>query len=321
MNVETSAPANIALIKYMGKADYQYQLPTNSSLSYTLDELRTHIRISLQENQTQDQWKPLEQEGLQKIKLDQKSIERYLSHFQKIKSDWGIQKCFLIESANNFPSDCGLASSASSFAALTKAAIEIFQGLAYRDDIGRAEQAEYSRRGSGSSCRSFFGPFALWHKEGVRPLEFPLGPLFHQVIVIESGKKKVSSSEAHRRVPQSLLFEGRPERAEKRLSNLIEAFRTEDWRLAYEICWAEFWDMHALFETSSPSFGYLQPKTVEVLSSLRSLWELENDGPIVTMDAGPNVHLLWRKNQIAKANQIANELGKSYTIYSSVGRG
>ena len=30
---------------------------------------------------------------------------------------------------------------------------------------------------------------------------------------------------------------------------------------------------------------------------LQELWEQEGDGPIVTMDAGPNIHLLYRPEQ------------------------
>ena len=40
-----SAPSNIALIKYMGKTDYNGNKPTNSSLSYTLTHLNTHVEI------------------------------------------------------------------------------------------------------------------------------------------------------------------------------------------------------------------------------------------------------------------------------------
>ncbi len=40
-----SAPSNIALIKYMGKVDTATNKPTNSSLSWTLNSLRSFVRI------------------------------------------------------------------------------------------------------------------------------------------------------------------------------------------------------------------------------------------------------------------------------------
>lgn len=312
---EASAPANIAFIKYMGKTNTTDNLPTNSSLSWTLDDLRTTVRIR-EINEPQDRWAPLQLEGAKAPELSQKSIDRYLAHFKSLKNEWGIEKNYLVESANNFPSDCGLASSASSFAALTRAAVMAFQSLKFREDIGAAEIAEYSRKGSGSSCRSFFSPWTVWYKDGVRPLEFPYSALAHQVIVVDEMKKTVSSSEAHKRVITSYLFDGRPVRAERRLADLSMALREQDWRKIFEVCWAEFWDMHSLFETSMPSFGYMESASFDVLQYAKNIWADKNDGPVVTMDAGPNVHFLWRPDQLKIAKQAEIDLQKKYKVFS-----
>ncbi len=315
LKVQVSAPSNIALIKYMGKTGNNGQNhPTNSSLSWTLENLRSFVEITLKEEFEQDQWRPLEGKELVKLELSQKSQERFLQHFKSLKNEFRINGHFLLQSANNFPSDCGLASSASSFAALTLAAIEMFHllGNERASELSVIEKAEFSRIGSGSSCRSFFGPWAFWFSEGVRPVEFPMKPLIHQVVVVESGIKQVSSSQAHQQVLSSALFEGRPARAEKRLARLMEVFRQEQtldsWAEARQLVWAEFWDMHALFETSEPSFGYLLPESLKVLRFLDQVWREQKDGPLITMDAGPNVHLLYRHDQVRLAKQISAEL-------------
>ncbi len=310
MSIEVSAPSNIALIKYMGKLNTETNRPTNSSLSYTLSHLKTFVRLTEIEGDS-DQWRSLNIQNLPEMNLSEKSRQRFLQHFAYLKTELKIKGSYLVESVNNFPSDCGLASSASSFAALTKAA---FQLAGRSDEL--ALMAQKSQQGSGSSCRSIFEPWALWHSEGVRPLEFPQGPLIHQVIVVESKKKAVSSSEAHKRVTQSELFLGRPERAEKRLALLMQAFRQEDWALAFEVCWAEFWDMHALFETSQPTFGYMEPGTIEVLQFIRQLWADEKTGPLVTMDAGANVHFLYRQDQLPLASKVKEQLAKKYFVMS-----
>jgi len=36
---------------------------------------------------------------------------------------------------------------------------------------------------------------------------------------------------------------------------------------------------------------------VDCLMSLRKMWQEKGDGPLVTMDAGPNIHLLFRRDQ------------------------
>lgn len=289
MRVEASAPSNIALIKYMGKDSHSGNLPANPSLSYTLEHLRSFVVIEPGLNQ--DQWKPLP--GFAELNLSDKGREKFLNHFAKLKSHWGIEGNFNILSANNFPSDCGLASSASSFAALTLATYQ----LSKNQNETPESLSKLSRQGSGSSCRSMFSPWAEWSGEGAEKLNLNL-ELEHAVLIVDGDKKTVSSSEAHRRVNMSLLWQGRTERARTRLTKLKQALAVNAWAAAYEICWAEFWDMHALFETSAPPFGYMTDGTLKALNHLRDLWTKRGDGPLVTMDAGANVHLLFRKDQI-----------------------
>lgn len=320
MMTEVSAPSNIALIKYMGKVSTENNQPTNSSLSWTIEDFRTFVRITVREDLREDQWGPLTGEQYAPLELSEKAKQRFLNHFKNLKNKFGIQQNFLIESGNNFPSDCGLASSASSFAALTMAATEAFTNL--NEDaqyLSIDEKAELSRLGSGSSCRSFFGPWSLWGSGGVRPIEFPVQRLLHQVLVIESQKKQVSSSEAHKRVLTSPLFVGRPERAEARLAELMLVFKhadqPESWKRAYEIVWDEFMDMHQLFETSDPAFSYMLPGTKTALQFLKNFWDSENDGPLVTMDAGANIHLLYRPDQAELRDRIRDHFKQSISVF------
>jgi diphosphomevalonate decarboxylase len=310
MKTLATAPSNIALIKYMGKTSTEANVPTNSSLSFTLEKLRSFVQITKLESGA-DLWRPLQQEGLCQFEMSEKGRVKFLNHFQKLKTHCQIEGSFLIESGNDFPSDCGLASSASSFAALTLAAFQMFEMIDPKwAQTTVLEKAQLSAQGSGSSCRSFFGPFSIWFSEGVRPIEFPISQLGHQVILVEQKRKAVSSSEAHQRVLTSELFDGRPVRAEKRLAELIVAFRGNDWKKAFEITWAEFWDMHALFETSSPNFGYMLPESLSALRFVENIWKTENDGPLVTMDAGANVHLLYRPDQTALMARVKKEFGE-----------
>jgi len=146
------------------------------------------------------------------------------------------------------------------------------------------------------------------------------GDLLHQVIVVNGEAKTVSSSEAHRRVVSSALFRGRVERAEERMTALISALETNRWSDAFEIAWAEFWDMHALFETSRPAFGYMTSGSMDVLTFVRDeFWEREGDGPLVTMDAGPNVHLLFRPDAAGRAfaARVERRFGDRFRMISN----
>lgn len=296
LRVEASAPSNIALIKYMGKTQTSANRPANASLSYTLENLRTFVAIE----EGEPGWKPLP--GYPELQLSEKGCAKFMNHFARLCKEWEISGGYSVLSANNFPSDCGLASSASSFAALTLAAYELARTKRPDFTLSAAELSRQSRQGSGSSCRSFFTPWAVWKDEGAEPAGLNM-KLEHAVVLVEEGQKAVSSSEAHVRVTSSWLYNGRPERAERRLQELTQALRQNNWREAYELCWAEFWDMHALFETSTPAFGYMTGKTLECLRHVQSVWLKTGDGPLITMDAGPNVHLLLRPDQTSAADK------------------
>jgi diphosphomevalonate decarboxylase len=296
-----SAPSNIALIKYMGKSG-DANRPTNGSLSFTLEHLTSEVQIS---EASSTRWVPLTD-----LKLSEIGQSKFLRHFEFLKRHWGIDGNYQIASGNSFPSDCGLASSASSFAALTKATYGLAKERGqYNVDLSLEALAMLSRQGSGSSCRSFFSPWALWQGDIVRGLSLPSEGWIHHVAVVSRTAKQVSSSDAHVRVRTSKNFEGRPRRAEERLQALVNFLTDQQWQEIVEICWQEFWDMHSLFETSSPPFGYLNEGSLRVLEWARSEFLNQGDGPIVTMDAGPNVHFLFRPDQKESVQRLKGQFG------------
>jgi diphosphomevalonate decarboxylase len=312
--VESSAPSNIALIKYMGKADSNLNRPTNSSFSFCLENLRTYVRIRRDLNLQNDIWNPLVRTDLLPIELSDKGKKKFLNHFEYLKREFKLEGYYEIQSANNFPSDCGLASSASSFAALTLAAYNYLQTQTFKVSYRPKELAKLSQKGSGSSCRSFFSPWSLWHSDGAEAIQIPYSNLKHQVLLCDESVKSVSSSEAHLRVLTSDMFPGRVQRAEERLKKLITCLREKNWNSAFEICWNEFWDMHVLFHTSSPSFMYMNSATMQALLMLHNSWVAKGDGPLITMDAGSNIHLLYRPDQ----NHIYSDTINTFIPYLSI---
>lgn len=306
----SSAPSNIALIKYMGKIPGLTNQTVNPTLSYTLKHLTSEVELILTTDD-QDHYEPLPNSNIVLGGPQEKKFLNFLSH---IKNKFNSPHHFIVRSRNNFPSDCGLASSASSFAALTSVATKAICELQEQPLVSIQQQANLSREGSGSSCRSFFSPWGFWSEDTVSDLALPYMQLYHMVFVVSKSIKKVSSSEAHKRVVTSSLFEGRAQRARLRMGQLVEALQTKNWPKAYEICWAEFWDMHALFETSSPSFGYILPETMEVLNWIQDFWKMIGDGPLVTMDAGPNIHFLFRLDQKEMMDNFVSKWSSKFQI-------
>ncbi|MBA2648734.1 MAG: diphosphomevalonate decarboxylase [Legionella sp.] len=297
------APANIALIKYMGKQDDRVNLPANASFSYTLPHLLSTVKLEALTSQ-KDLWEPLIIPGGPDFRLPESAQRRFIEHLNRIKTVFSYEGGFLIQSSNNFPHSTGLASSASSFAALTKCAILALCELTGQPIPSIDEQAQLSRLGSGSSCRSYYAPWALWQGKTVCPVDLPYKELIHQVVVVNSQEKEVSSKEAHKRVKSSVHYAGRIERAEANLKALLNALMAQNWSDAYQICWREFQDMHMLFNTCTDPFVYQTTSGQNLLKDLQDFWHVNKDGPIITMDAGPNIHLLYRMDQGSLAEQI-----------------
>ena len=302
----SQAPSNIALIKYMGKKDATTNLPDNPSLSYTLNHLVSSVMMETQSGKT-DFWEPLAAPGAELFELNVMAQQRYLNHLNKLKTYFDYQGGFIVRSSNNFPHSSGLASSASSFAALTQCAVQALAELTQKPLPSIEEQARLSRMGSGSSCRSFFAPWALWDGNQVESITLPYTHLNHQVVIISHAEKEISSAKAHQLVKTSPLYDARNERAKTNLKLLLEALNAQDWHSAYSITWREFQDMHALFSTSQPSFSYMTPQSNALLSIIQKFWEQHHDGPLVTMDAGPNIHLLYRDDQHELAQQLKHD--------------
>jgi diphosphomevalonate decarboxylase len=293
----------------MGK--YDDNLPANVSLSHTLTNFYSEVSMELISGDVDI--------FINDLGLNQQSVDRFLLHLGYIKFLMNFRGNFSLTSKNNFSHSIGIASSASSFAALTMCAFKAICSITSTPLPSNEYMSGVSRRASGSSCRSFFAPWSIWKNETAEKIDLGIGELLHNVVIVDATVKKISSSEAHRRVRGSLLFNGRIARAQARYERLVTAleyFNAARWHAAYQICWEEFWDMHALFETSSPCcFGYMQPETIHVLLFLRNFWEIYEDGPLVTIDAGPNVHLLWRMDQKILRNQCISGLQDMSIIF------
>ncbi len=324
MNFQAQAPANLAFIKYMGKASDRENTPTHSSLSWTLDHLTSTVQLEINKTSQQDIFLASQSQSsfhiaggqFQCLKgISTQGQKRFLKHLEYLKYRFRVKQPFIVRSHNNFPADIGLASSASSFAALTKAFAKALKEIADQQ-LSDMEMAHLSRRGSGSACRSFF-PGCLWRPDGeLLPIDFPKDWI-HIAVLVSSEKKHISSSQAHRMVLSSPLYRGRPQRAEKRLSTFITYLKQNNWKGLYQTVQEEFLDMMDLFHTSIPSFSYLKPQTVEVLNILDKFWKKNKDGPLVSMDAGPHIHLIWRQDQKNMISQIRQKELKKFPILSS----
>lgn len=301
--VSVKSPSNIAIVKYWGK--HGNQLPNNPSVSFTLSRCFTETSVVFSHNDGNDYNMSFLFEGKASPKFQEK-IERYLNenrqHFGFLK---GLN--LNIESYNSFPHSSGIASSASSMSALVLCLLKIekmVRGDTAPVDMQRA--SFLSRLASGSASRSVFPVMALW---GVTPsvssssddyavpiadMVAPVFQTYHDSILIVSNKEKsVSSRAGHSLMNGHPLAEQRYATARRNTERLLGVLRAGDVHGFVEIAEAEALQLHEMMATSTPPYHLMEPNTSKIIDMIKR-FRHETDTPLCfTLDAGPNVHVLY----------------------------
>ncbi|HEX7584058.1 MAG TPA: diphosphomevalonate decarboxylase [Prolixibacteraceae bacterium] len=311
-------PSNIALVKYWGKRDFQK--PMNPSLSFGLQNSYTETLVELHKDG--DQKVEFYFEDVASTFGDR--IEKYLDHISG-KLPWVNKYNFRIYSHNSFPHSAGIASSASSFGALALCLTEIDFALSGKE-INCPEfwqkASELARMGSGSACRSVYAGFAIWGKtqlfescsdEHATPVSEGIHPLFYglrdAILLVDSGVKEVSSSEGHRLMDAHIFQRSRIAQAHENINGLYLALLTGSQEKFIEIVENEALCLHAMMMTSNPSFILLKPNSLELIIRIRRFREKSGIPVCFTIDAGPNIHLLYfQDNELDVKAFIEREL-------------
>lgn len=303
------AHTNIALIKYWGKKNHELKIPWNSSLSLTLDQFYTDTKVIYDEALTIDEF------YLDGEFVESKSAKRVSWFMDRIRERYGITSFARIESWNHVPEAAGLASSASAFAALAKAAT-------LHLDLSDEELSRLARLGSGSASRSIFGGFVVWKKGDndltsfAHPLEDASWDDFRMVVaLVNADEKPFSSSEAMNKTSEdSVYFPAWVDQSEKDLDAIIPGILKQDIRVVGPIVQENALRMHA--SLMAVNMWYFEPKTLEVMNIVRSLQEKI---PVYfTMDAGPNVKIITTKDYV---DELLVHLKNYETIVCSSGPG
>lgn len=297
------APSNIALSKYWGKRDRTRNLPLNSSLSISLGDWGSHTEVAPSDS-GHDQVS-LNGEALA---LDTGFASKALKFADLFRGDKDLP--LNITTRNTIPTAAGLASSASGFAALTRALCGSF-GL----ELSEAEMSLIARVGSGSASRSLWHGFVRWDKgraeDGADSFAHPLDvewPEFRIAIIpVDTGPKSHSSRDGmNHTVDTSPLFSAWPAQAEADC-DAIEGFVNEkDFTLLGLRAEANALAMHATMQAARPAITYLNARSWTILGRL---WAARAEGleAYATMDAGPNIKLIFQSDATSDIQSVFEE--------------
>ncbi|KAL8644113.1 MAG: hypothetical protein Q9210_007420, partial [Variospora velana] len=268
----TTAPVNIAVIKYWGKRDATLNLPTNSSLSVTLSQsdLRTHTTATCSPSYSPPDTlllnaapQPLSdarsQACLSSLRSLRASLERANPALPPL-STYPLR----LSSSNNFPTAAGLASSAAGFAALVRAIADLYALPHSPTDLSLI-----ARQGSGSACRSLLGGYVAWDQgtlaSGTDSTARLVAPRAHWpdmralILVVSAEKKGVSSTAGMQNtVRTSPLFQTRAEAVVPKAMRAMEfAIQERDFEAFAKITMRESNSFHATCLDTEPPIFYL----------------------------------------------------------------
>lgn len=318
------ATPNIAVVKYWGKRDEKLILPTNASISATMDEtLRTRTSVVFSERFKSDEaW-------LNGKKLEGKDLGEISRMLDIIRSAGKAKMKARMASLNCFPTAAGFASSASGMAALACAGTAAL-GL----EISPKELSIIARQGSGSACRSVMGGFVEWtrgeKKDGsdyhaVQIADEKHWPQIRNVIAItEKTKKKVSSRAGMKQtVDTSSLFAKRIADLPNVLDAMRKAIRARDLESFLGIAMKESTNMHAVMMDTWPPIIYLNNVSREIIYAVHDYNAAKGALEAgYTFDAGPNAHVYTTEKNAAEVRKMLGEIeGVQKTMVCRVGSG
>ncbi|KIW09881.1 diphosphomevalonate decarboxylase [Exophiala spinifera] len=306
----TTAPVNIAVIKYWGKRDVALNLPTNSSLSVTLSQksLRTHTTASCAESFSGPDSLILngEKEDIESSKRTQACLKSLRSLREQLESKDDslprLSKLTLrLVSSNNFPTAAGLASSAAGFAALVRAIANLYELPQSPEEL-----SVIARQGSGSACRSLMGGYVAWRagtdKDGSDSLAEEVAPASHWpemralILVVSAEKKGVPSTAGMQTtVETSTLAPARfNEIVPWRMKEIEKAIHEKDFETFARITMQDSNSFHAICLDSWPPIHYLNDVSRAAMNAVETA--NRKAGKLIaayTFDAGPNAVIYY----------------------------
>lgn len=317
MKATAKAPANIAFIKYWGKADESLRTPLNDSLSMNLTGAYTITTVAFDPSYAKDQVELLDGE------FSDAETARVIRGLNRIRQKAGSELYARVVTKNTFPKGAGSAASASGFAALTVSGF-----AALEKSLSEKELTIFARLGSGSACRSIPDGFVVWEKGDSSETSFAwsLYPPTHWdirdiLVIVDSRMKKVSTTEGMETVATSPYLAQRLSAIPGRMQEITQTMRERNFVRFGEIMEEDCLDMHRVMQTQVPPLMYWNTATRTIMDTVVG-WRNAGLPVYFTIDAGPNVHLICEgKDEARVLDALKNIRGVEEIILNKSSKG
>lgn len=305
MKATAIAPANIAFIKFWGKADPKARVPQNDSISMNLSACFTTTTVEFLPELKHDKIKFIEEDIVKAKELER--IKQALTYIRKLYKEKYFAR---VVTQNSFPKAAGIASSASGFASLTMAALFALEIKLPEKDISKL-----ARTFSGTACRSIPDGFVEWQK-GTGPDDsyaYSMYPpkywdICDVLVIVSKTMKKVSTTEGHALAATSPFYNDRIKGMPEKIKLIKYAMQKKDFTDFGNIIENEALNMHAVMLTQTPSLIYWEPQTIEIMKRIQAWRDEKIMESYFTIDAGSSVHVICKKQDTGKLAKLLNNI-------------
>ncbi len=287
------------LIKYHGLRDEVLRLPFHDSISVATSPTVSHTTIEFGDFDK-------DRAHLDSRELQGRELERVVSVVDEVRRRAESKARFHMMSTNNFPSNVGLGSSASGFAALALASSEAL-GLC----LTLEQVSVIARRGAGSATRSVTGGFSRWkaghddeesYSYQVASEEFEMG-----IVVALVPAFKYTES-AHKAVLGSPFFHSRLAYVHGALAEMESAIKKKDIDRIGILAERDSLILHGITMTGLDEMILWRPDTVKVILEVRKMRE-EGLPAYFSIDTGATVYVNTHPSRTDEVEQRIKALG------------
>jgi phosphomevalonate decarboxylase len=299
------------IVKYHGMRDDRLRLPYHDSISVCTAPSHSRTTVEFDLDHDEDTYvvdgEELSGGGFERL---ERVVEEVRDRSDAAHTVYPVR----IESENSFPSNVGLGSSSSGFAAAAVALAE-----AAELELSRPEISAIARRGSASAARSVTGGFSHLraglndHDCRSHRIASPLTDELRIVACLVPVHK--DTGDAHREAERSHMFESRLAHVHEGIAEARDAIREGDFERTFELAEADSKSLAATTMTGPEGWVYWSPATLRVFSAVEKLREEEGIPVYYSTDTGASVYVNTTEDHAEEVEEAVAETGVNTTVW------
>ncbi len=300
------------LVKYHGMRDDIERLPYHDSISVCTAPSNTRTTVEFSIDYDSDTY-VVDGEELEGRAFDR--LEAVVEKARGMSDAAHTVYPVRIESKNSFPSNVGLGSSSSGFAAAARALAE-----AAELDASLQEISTIARVGSASAARSVTGAFSQLHTglndHDCRSRRVPTNLHENLKIIVGLVPYHKETEDAHAEAAESHMFDARRAHIHDQIAEMRDALRDDDFERTFELAEKDTLSLAATTMTGPEGWVYWQPATLAIFNRVRELREEEEIPVYFSTDTGASVYVNTTDEHAKFVEEEISECGVSTTTWS-----